>query len=104
VVHQLLLVLADFMREPPPELARAFIACRFTEDPADHDQRSFVRPLAFWPVLRSGWQSDRELWAQGSLACTPPLTVALVRGGAAAACAQLWRGLRRRGRRAAGMA
>lgn len=95
-VHQFLLMLADFMRVPPPELARAFTACQFTEDPVDHDQRDFVQPLAFWPVLRAGWQSDRELWAQGSLACTPPVVAALARDGVTAATAQLWRGLIRR--------
>jgi FMN phosphatase YigB (HAD superfamily) len=96
VAHQLMLVLADFMRTPPAELAQVFTACRFTEDPTDQDQRGFVQPLAFWPVLRSGWQSERELWAQGTLACTPPVVAALARGGATAAAAQLWRGLLRR--------
>ncbi|HXB02847.1 MAG TPA: hypothetical protein VNV15_08530 [Opitutaceae bacterium] len=96
LAHQLLLVLADFMREPPADLARAFTACQFTEDPADHDQRDFVQPLAFWPVLRAGWQKDRELWAQGTLACTPPVVAALARGGITAATMQLWRGLIRR--------
>jgi len=103
LAHQLLWALADFMREPPPELARAFARCRFTEDPTDHAQRPFVRPLAFWPVFRKGWRTESELWAQGSLACTPPLTTALVHGGIAAAGAQLWRGALRRGRTMAGL-
>lgn len=96
IVHQLLLVLADFMRTPPARLARAFTVCCFTEDPVDHQQRGYVRPLGFWPTLRSGWSSDRELWAQGSLACTPPPVVALAQGGVPAATAQLVRGLFRR--------
>lgn len=96
LVHQLLVVLADFMNEPPPELARAFTRCRFSEDPVDHGLREFVRPLAFWPVLRTGWRREHELWSQGTLACTPPLVSALARGGPGAAAAQLWRGLLRR--------
>ena len=100
LAHQLLLVLADFMRAPPPELARAFIACRFTEDPVDHDQRGFVQPLAFWPLIRSGWDTERELWAQGSLALSPALSKAFVRSGFSGVIAQLWHGVIRRGRAA----
>jgi len=96
LVHQLLLVLADFLRTPPPALARAFTACRFTEDPTDHDQRGFVQPLKFWPVWRHGWKRDEELWAEGTLACSPPVAAALARDGLAAALAQLWRGAWRR--------
>jgi hypothetical protein len=88
-VHQLLLVLADFMRDPPSRLARAYTACRFSEDPVDHDQRPFVQPLGFWPVLRDDWQNDGQLWAQGSLACTSPVVAALARSGVSAAAAQL---------------
>ena len=93
LAHQLVLVLADFMRDPPPELARAFAVCHFSEDPVDHDQREFVHPLSLWPVLCGAWRSDRDLWSQGSLACTPPVVAALARGGLSAAVAQSWRGL-----------
>lgn len=100
VAHQLLLVLADFMREPPPELARAFTGCQFTEDPIDHDQRHFVQPLSLWPLMRSGWDTERELWAQGSLAVSSTLSKAYVRGGVSGVVAQLGHGLLRRGRAA----
>jgi FMN phosphatase YigB (HAD superfamily) len=100
LAHQLLVVLTDFLRTPPADLARVFTACRFTEDPADRHQRAFVRPLRFWPVLQSGWETGRELWAEGSLACSPVLVAALARGGLAAAALQCWHGLRRRTRAA----